>query len=85
MHRARFIGLCVFVFAASMLPRSSAAQSVDDLVARYIAARGGLEKLKAIQTIKITRIVATGIGTPVKVTIYRKRPQLYRVEQIADA
>ena len=85
MHRARLAGLCVLVFAAAMPPRSSAAQSVDDLVARHIAARGGVEKLKAIQTLKITRIVATGIGTPVKMTIYRKRPQLYRVEQIADA
>lgn len=56
------------------------AQSVDEIVARHIEARGGYEKIKAIQTIKITRTVATPFAK-VKVVIYKKRPQLYRAEQ----
>lgn len=56
------------------------AQSVDDLVARNVEARGGYEKLKTIQTIKITRTVATPFSS-VAVVIYKKRPQLYRAEQ----
>ena len=40
-----------------------------------------IDKLKAIQTLKITRTVGTGIGNNVKVVIYKKRPQLYRGEQ----
>ena len=57
------------------------AQTVDDIVAKHIAARGGMDKLKAIQTLKITRTVATGIGNNVRVIIYKKRPALYRGEQ----
>jgi hypothetical protein len=57
------------------------AQTVDEIVARHIAARGGIDKLKAIQTLKITRTVATGIGNNVRVIIYKKRPALYRGEQ----
>ena len=56
------------------------AQSVDDIVARHIAARGGYEKLRSVQTIKITRTVATPFND-VKVVLYKKRPQLFRVEQ----
>ena len=63
-----------------LLPASGTAQTVDEIVARHVEARGGAEKLKAIQTIKITRTVATPF-TDLKVIIYRKRPQLYRVEQ----
>jgi hypothetical protein len=59
----------------------SAAQTVDELVAKNIAARGGMDKIKAIDTLKITRTVATGIGNNVRVIIYKKRPQLYRGEQ----
>lgn len=59
----------------------AAAQTVDELVAKNIAARGGMAKIKAIDTLKITRTVATGIGNNVRVIIYKKRPQLYRGEQ----
>ena len=56
------------------------AQTVDDLVARHIEARGGYQRLKAIETIKITRTVATPFSN-VRVIVYKKRPFLYRAEQ----
>lgn len=59
---------------------SASAQSVDDIVARHVEARGGAVKLNAIQSIRITRTVATPFAT-VRVVIHKKRPQLYRVEQ----
>jgi hypothetical protein len=59
---------------------SASAQNVDDLVARHVEARGGYEKLKALQTVRITRTVATPFSN-VRVVIYKKRPQLYRTEQ----
>lgn len=62
------------------IPMPAVAQSVDDIVARHIEARGGYERLKAIETIKITRTVATPFSD-VKVVIYKKRPALYRAEQ----
>jgi hypothetical protein len=73
------------VIAAALVtvfpPSGSSAQTVDEIVARHIDARGGRDKLKSVQTVKMTRTVATGIGNPVKVIVYKKRPQLLRVEQ----
>jgi hypothetical protein len=57
------------------------AQTVDEIVARHVAARGGMDRISAIQTVKITRTVATGIGNNVRLIMYKKRPNLYRVEQ----
>jgi len=62
------------------MPGLASAQTVDSLVARHIAARGGYEKIKAIQTLKVTRTVATAFSK-IRVVIYRKRPHLYRAEQ----
>lgn len=56
------------------------AQTVDELVAKHIEARGGYDKLKAIETIRITRTVATPF-TSVEVVTYKKRPNLVRFEQ----
>ena len=68
--------------ACLALAPAAPAQTVDELVARHVAARGGYEKLKAVQTIKITRTVATQFSN-VKVVIYKKRPNLFRAEQTA--
>ena len=54
---------------------------MDEIITRHIAARGGRDKLTSIQTVKMTRTVASGIGTTLKVIIYKKRPNLIRVEQ----
>jgi hypothetical protein len=67
--------------ALLLAPSVAVSQTVDEIITKHLAARGGMEKIKAIQTLKITRTVATGLGTPVKVIIYRKRPHLYRAEQ----
>jgi hypothetical protein len=65
---------------ALVLPAGVQAQSVDEIVARHIEARGGMDKLKAVQTVKITRTVATPFND-VRVIIYKKRPSLFRAEQ----
>jgi hypothetical protein len=57
------------------------AQTVDEIVARHVEARGGEARLKAVQTVKMTRTVAAGIGSALKVTVYKKRPALMRLEQ----
>lgn len=64
-----------------VMPTLATAQSVDEIVARHIVARGGMERVTAIQTLKITRTVATGIGNNVRVIMYKKRPNLFRAEQ----
>ena len=76
----RALWLCAA--AVTLAPQTLRAQTVDDLVARHIAARGGYDRLKAIQTIRITRTVATPF-TDFEVVLYRKRPHLFRAEQRA--
>src|SRR5688500_11861890 len=68
--------------AAVLLAVPASAQSVDEIVARHLEARGGYEKIKAIQSLKITRTVATPFSS-VKVVVFKKRPALVRVEQTA--
>jgi len=58
----------------------ASAQTVDEIVSKYIDARGGYDRLKAIQSIKITRTVATPFSD-IKVTVYKKRPQFFRADQ----
>ena len=65
---------------AALCPDSLSAQTVEDVVKRHIDARGGYEKLKAIQTIRYTRTVATPFSS-VKVIVLKKRPNLIRWEQ----
>lgn len=67
--------------ALLVLPSLTTAQTVDEIVSKHIAARGGMDRIKAIQTLKITRTVATGIGSNIRVIVYKKRPNLYRAEQ----
>ena len=56
-----------------------AAQTADEIVGKNIQAKGGLQKLKAISTIKQTgTLTLQGVETPV--TIYSKRPNLQRQE-----
>jgi len=74
------VAACVLL-ALAAAPRAGIAQTLDDIVARHVAARGGSEKLQAIQTIKMTRTVANGIGAPLRVIVYKKRPNLMRLEQ----
>lgn len=66
--------------ALGLRATAQSAPSVDDVIARHIAARGGYDRLKSIQTLRITRTVATPFSD-LRVIVYRKRPQLYRLEQ----
>jgi outer membrane lipoprotein-sorting protein len=71
-----------FVFAlcaAALLAASASAQTADELVAKNIKARGGMEKMKAIQSMKITAKMKMG-PMEAPVTISKKRPENFRVE-----
>jgi hypothetical protein len=46
--------IALFVFAALLLPMLASAQTVDEVIAKNIQAHGGLEKLKAVQSLRIT-------------------------------
>jgi hypothetical protein len=72
--------LAALAASMSMVAAAASAQTVDELVSKHIAARGGYEKLKAINTAKITRTVGTPFTT-VRVVIYKKRPNSILWEQ----
>jgi hypothetical protein len=55
----------------------ASAQNVDDLIKKNVEARGGLEKLRAIKTLRVTaRIQSDGMSFPL--IIHIKRPGLVR-------
>ena len=70
------LSLCALGLAGS----PASAQTVDELVAKNIEARGGAAKLKAIASLRIERTVAT-LFNDIDLVIYKKRPDLYRSEQ----
>jgi outer membrane lipoprotein-sorting protein len=69
-----------FALAVVCCPIASAfAQTADELVARNVQAKGGMEKLRAVQTVKQTGRVNIQ-GMEAKQTVYAKRPNLLRQE-----
>jgi outer membrane lipoprotein-sorting protein len=65
--------LCVFSLQAAEL-------TVDEILAKNAEAKGGLEKLKAIQSIKFSGKMAIGPGMEAPFTMTKKRPENLRVE-----
>jgi hypothetical protein len=56
------------------------AQTVDEIVAKNIEARGGLEKLKAIRSAKMTGRMTIGPGSEAPMVIEVKRPNKMRLD-----
>lgn len=62
---------------------SAFAQTVGDIVAKNLAAKGGLEKLKSIDTLRSTGTMSAQ-GRNVSMTFTSKRPNLTRQEIVMD-
>ena len=56
------------------------AQTVDDILAKYYEACGGLAKMKAVNTVRVTGTMSMGPGMEAPLTIERKRPGMSRLE-----
>lgn len=67
--------VCCFVSFASS---RSSAQTADELIAKNIQARGGIEKIKAIKTIRITGRFEGGGGFTASLSQENQRPNLVR-------
>lgn len=70
----------LFLAAFLFLPLGLSAQTVDDIITKYIAARGGLAKIRAIQT---ERVVGTIVFTPTvqgPLLVERERPLKMHME-----
>lgn len=72
--------LLTFVFAAALAPLASA-QTVDEIVAKYIQAHGGLEKMRSVKTVRITGKFSEGSFRAAFLQ-ENKRPNKVREEQI---
>ncbi len=58
---------------------NASAQTVDEIIASHLKARGGIEKIKAIKSAKVTgKLVMQGLEIPV--TIQQKRPNKMRLD-----
>jgi outer membrane lipoprotein-sorting protein len=56
------------------------AQTVDEILTKHYAAQGGLDKLRAINTTRITGTLGVGPGMEAPFTMERKRPGKSRME-----
>jgi outer membrane lipoprotein-sorting protein len=59
------------------------AQAVDEIVAKNLAAKGGAEKLRAVESVKTTGRIKTARGL-LALTNWTKRPNMLRREIMAD-
>ena len=73
----RKVQCCLVVGALIAAP--AAAQTVDELVAKSVEARGGLAKLKAIQSIRMTGHLTMG-PMDMPIVVEMKRPNLFRAD-----
>lgn len=64
---------------AAVLAAPAAAQTVDEVIAKSLEARGGLDKLKAIQAIRMTGKMSMG-PMELPMVIERKRPASFRAD-----
>ena len=71
-----FLSVCA---ALLCLSSSVSAQTVDEIIQKNLAAKGGIEKLKAIQTLRSTGTMLAQ-GQTVTITVTSKRPNLTRQE-----
>ncbi len=80
MARGRWMGLAVAV----LLPAVAGAQTVDEIVAKHLAARGGAARIAAIETLRMTA-KARGQGGREAIVIREvKRPGRLRLEFTAQ-
>jgi outer membrane lipoprotein-sorting protein len=70
----------VSMIALAVLAPCLLAQSVDEIIAKNVQARGGSEKLKSVKTIKSTATMSMGPGMEAPGLLIQKRPDFARLE-----
>ena len=63
-----------------LLAPISQAQTVDEILAKHFETMGGLEKIKALNSMRITGSMMVGPGMEAPITMERKRPGKRRLE-----
>jgi outer membrane lipoprotein-sorting protein len=67
--------MCLFIFAVC-----SHAEDLDEVIQKNIAARGGIEKINALTSMKLTGQMTMTQGEKAPIVVYQKRPHFVRVE-----
>jgi outer membrane lipoprotein-sorting protein len=88
MHRMLNV-MTALMAAVCLIPALASAQTLDDIIAMNLKAKGGLEKIKATSTVRMTGHVTVkadpaGPAKTVEIVSLAKRPNLMRREQMVD-
>jgi len=75
-----FRTLLLSLTAVTVLALPVSAQTVDEVISKHIQARGGLDKIKAVKTIRYTGKMTVGPGIEAPVVMEEKRPNSLRLE-----
>jgi outer membrane lipoprotein-sorting protein len=74
------VRLPILAAAIALATSPAGAQTVDEIVARHVAARGGLDKIASLQTIRMTGTMTMGPGLEVPFVLEMKRPNRMRLD-----
>ena len=75
-----FRKLCFGILALALLVPAMWAQTADEIIAKNVQARGGMDKLKGVHSIKSTATMAMGPGMEAPGVLIQKRDNLARLE-----
>jgi outer membrane lipoprotein-sorting protein len=79
MRSRSIVSVCVAVLSLSVAHIAAQTPSVDDIVTKYLAARGGADKLRGVLTVKMTGKI-TGQPGEIEIVSWAKRPNMIRRE-----
>ncbi len=71
-----------FMLSAVAVQAADAPLTVDEIVQKNIAARGGLDKIHAIQTMRLVGMAEINGQVQAEMTLVTKRPNLFRLEMM---
>jgi hypothetical protein len=71
---------CLLTLAAAAVAHAARAQTVDELIAKNVEARGGLDKMKAVQSVRMFGKMTMGPGIEAPISLEIKRPANIRME-----
>jgi outer membrane lipoprotein-sorting protein len=80
MNRKTLSTLAFGLLAAVAQLHPAEAQTVDELIEKNLQAKGGREKLKAVETLRLTGKMTVGPGMDAPFTLEMKRPNRGRIE-----
>ena len=76
--RTRLFTLALALLVA--VPMMAADLTVDEILAKNAEAKGGIDKLRALQSIKFTGKMSLGGGMEAPLTLTKKRPEMMRMD-----